>query len=77
MDLWIRSQKKGLYNLNIILPPFEDGSLWGKIDGECVLLGIYKTKEKVLEVLDDITKHIEYLHQPNIKFKYIYNMPEE
>ena len=58
MDLWISSQSNGLYKLKIILPPFEDGSLWGKIEGECILLGQYKSKERALKVLDEIQERI-------------------
>ena len=90
MDLWIwiRSQDNGLYELKIILPPFEDGSLWGKIEGECVLLGQYHSKERAIEVLDEIQNNIECFcilkhtdnsfNEKNEYFScHVYEMPKE
>lgn len=83
MDLWIRSQEKRLVQIVDFLEPreSEEGEiyhLWGFSSvGSFIKLGAYKTKERAFEVLNEITKHIDYLHQPNLHFKYIYKMPEE
>lgn len=59
MELWIRSQDKenlskaehlGVYNEKIYVNGYED-------NGYCI--GIYKTKERALEVLDEIQKLLE------------------
>lgn len=55
MELWIRSQEKTrLIKVNNILAySFDDGSCGIQINGEC-FVGEYKTKERALEVLDEI-----------------------
>ena len=64
MDLWIRSQNKEklckIENIKYIdtSDDFEDDThpLWNDNNG---ILGIYKTKERALEVLDEITNLIK------------------
>lgn len=75
MELWIRSQDKedfikvehlGVYNEKIYANGYED-------NGYCI--GIYKTKERALEVLDEIQK---YILLPNTDDSaYVYEMPKE
>ena len=62
MNLWIRSQKKRLIEIVDILEAILDN--WENRKGYClygynsaqifVLLGMYKTEKRALEVLDDI-----------------------
>jgi hypothetical protein len=63
MELWVRSQnKQSLLKANaIIINSFEDLiAIHGYIDSDTHLwLGTYKTKERALEVLDEIQKFIE------------------
>lgn len=86
MDLWVRSQDKisivkinnqiGLkYNDNktIIanyIPDFSD-----KYDGSYDILGTYETKERALEVLDEIEDLMRSLNSSDLKI-IIYEMPE-
>lgn len=65
MELWIRSQdKKKLYNVrNLELDNLETGICYESRDN-FVLLGKYKSKERALEVLDEI----QNLLQPKIKY---------
>lgn len=62
MELWIRSQnKKKLYNVkNLELDNLETGICYESRDN-FVLLGKYKSKERALEVLDEIQKKIKTL----------------
>ena len=99
MELWIRSQDKEILikvnNLSLIcsnkdetceiINSFEDHQCWE--------LGIYKTKERALEVLDDIQNFMTIeIHEDNITYEQgdlilkekivnnlckIYRMPQE
>lgn len=75
MDLWIRSQDYGLYKIVGFKPPLccDDTKLDEKyaIIGICyeyrmLELGIYKTKERALEVLDEIQKYLRYSKNADI-----------
>lgn len=96
MELWIRSQdKEKLIKCNdiAISTDSEDGKTIGyKIVGyfdkntEYEDLGIYETKERALEVLDEIQNKINLINlghdfgSPMIDLKnttYIYQMPKE
>lgn len=61
MDLWVRSQNKyrllKVESLQIIYNQ-EDNELPYYINSSYELLGSYKSKERALEVLDDIQKFI-------------------
>lgn len=78
MNLWVRSQDKRILQKvdNIFLDAnFEDKRI-STYDGDNVELGTYKTKERALEVLDEIQEYINF----NIKLKLetcIYEMPED
>ena len=86
MDLWVRSQDYGLYEIVGFKPPVccNEKELQSKyaIIGICyeygtLELGKYKTKERALEVLDEIQNLIgedEYMHISQTK---IYEMPKE
>lgn len=81
MNLWVRSQDKGslvcVKNIFII-------ELSGKyhffIDGDYNSnLGSYKTKERALEVLDEI-QLMDFSNNKNVKltsYGYVYEMPKE
>ena len=59
MDLWIRSQnKEKLCKIENIkyMDSSDDFALWNDNNG---ILGIYKTKQRALEVLDEITNLIK------------------
>lgn len=89
MNLWIRTQdKKTLMLVNTIcLAEDEVGTIIGcGIDIRVKLsIGKYKTKERALEVLDEIQEHLDYLNIENINrvdekgFRVctIYEMPKE
>lgn len=56
MELWIRSQNKEfLHNISFVYLSQEINDN-GTIDicGNCITLGTYKSKERALEVLDEI-----------------------
>ena len=86
MNLWIRSQNKEILilaeHLDIYDASVEDEELF-VIEESGTDLGSYKTKERALEVLDEIQSLlIEYVnlneHQINNKFTTrVYEMPKE
>lgn len=59
MELWIRSQSKEMLvkveSITLIEGVKSD---WYLGDGGCIL-GIYKSKERAMQVLDEIQQHIE------------------
>ena len=75
--IWIRSQDREMLikvsEFNIKQQRFDDmrkHEIWfGKS-----FLGVYATKERCLEVLDEIEKAIE---ESNIKGRQVYQMPKE
>ena len=87
MELWIRSQdKKKLYNVkNLELDNLETGICYESRDN-FVLLGKYKSKERALEVLDEIQNKFkiictsstggEYMLAKNL-IPIVYEMPKE
>lgn len=78
MKLWIRSQDKmKLIPINdeLYIPNSRTGEDFGIFYRE-TMLGYYKTKERTLEVLDEIHNYMNF----DIKLKLgtcIYEMPEE
>lgn len=81
MELWIRNQTKTkLVKINNLeIKQFEEGYGIGQwLDTDSFYgLGIYKSKERALEVLDEIQNILtkRYLGYPN--YEGIYEMPEE
>ena len=76
MDLWIRSQDKGtlLKADNVNVYQYDEsaglGNDWHIFAGEHEI-GIYKTKERALKVLDaiqNILQPIIYTHEPEINY---------
>lgn len=90
MDLWIRSQdREKITKVNSVnISEFQDSiTICGSIDGiNLFSLASYKTKERALEVLDEIQKKINMINlghdfgSPMIDLNnptYIYKMPKE
>ena len=75
MNLWIRSQDgKKLIKVNELkMETVKGGNTF--IYSNATDLGTYKTKERALEVLDEIQR---YILLPNIdNSAYVYEMPKE
>ena len=86
MKLWVRSQDKRILQKvdNIFINANYDNKRICTYDGaESVELGTYKSKERALEILDEIHEHIEkhgktYLQENGLKYYgNVYEMPEE
>ena len=90
MNLWIRSQdREKITKVNSVnISEFQDSiTICGSIDGiNLFSLASYKTKERALEVLDEIQKKINMINlghdfgSPMIDLNnptYIYKMPKE
>ena len=89
MELWIRSQDKRILQQvnNLYLNAnYDNKRISAYVDDFATNLGEYKTKERALEVLDEIQKKINLINlghdfgSPMIDLKnptYIYEMPEE
>ena len=89
MDLWIRSQdKEDLVNSPLRVyydKNYEEvHQLKANTYDETICLGTYKTKERALEVLDEIQKldinnnsNVEVVWYFSTLIKITYNMPEE
>lgn len=76
MELWVRSQDKRILQKvdNIFLDANYENKRISTYDGDNVELGTYKTKERAIEVLDEIQN---YILLPNIdNSAYVYRMPE-
>lgn len=85
MELWIRSQDKTFLRKVNIIGIVEGRDFWGIEDNFRVSFGKYKTKERALEILDEIQNKINLINlghdfgSPMIDLKnptYIYQMPE-
>ena len=91
MKLWIRSQNKeklvkvndlSLYDSNILKndfvlndePNYSDIRI---IANDNYNLGSYKSKERALEVLDEIQCHLVNINDSRDSYFYVYEMPEE
>ena len=88
MDLWIRSQDKGLHQIIGINEPHIQSDcvvLIGYNQYKHIELGVYSTKERALEVLDEIQSIIDsgdnsyYSKEDDayITFYGAYKMPKE
>ena len=89
MELWIRSQDKGVLtkanNLIVLSNNIDDTSFSIKNyeQDDSTNLGIYKTKERALEILDEIQeldtnkKNIIVSHHFDKITKITYEMPKE
>ena len=86
MSIWVRSQDKEFLmkvdniNLGIRVDTKEPNRLFTFVDGVTTsfILGKYKSKERALEVLDEIQKLLIALPRTEIPFNdIVYQMPEE
>lgn len=90
MNLWIRSQNgENLMNnpLRIYYGKYyEEHRIYANTYDECISMGKYTTRERALEVLDEIEKKINLINlgndfgSPMIDLEnpaYIYRMPKE
>ena len=85
MDLWIRSQdKEKMLIVKEVFYVLQDNSIVCHLDGIPNILGKYETKERALEVLDEIQKKlmdfkVEF-NDSGVTYKdvsvLIYEMPE-
>ena len=78
MELWIRSQDKTtLINTRRIDVDDNNIIVWdeGRYASE-IYLGIYKTKERALEVLDEIQDLLQNAYVGNVN-RIVYQMPEK
>lgn len=84
MELWVRSQdKERLIKVSNVQYTYRKGDLYSDVRGKhCIgtyydnleILGEYATKERVLEVLNEIQNYILLPNTDNSA--YVYNMPE-
>ena len=77
MELWVRSQDKRILQKvdNIFLDANYEDKRISTYDGDNVELGTYKTKERAIEVLDEIQNFMrDYAY---VKPTLIYNMPKD
>lgn len=91
MNLWVRSQDERILMKvdNIFLDANYDNKRISTYDGDNTELGTYKTKERALEVLDEIHKYIEKqgtnellvnengIINGSIHYGNVYKMPEK
>lgn len=77
MELWVRSQDKRILQKvdNIFLDANYENKRISTYDGESIELGTYKTKERAIEVLNEIQNYILLPNTDNSA--YIYEMPKE
>lgn len=81
MELWIRSQNKDrIVKPNaVMVASFQElVSIHCYIDKDTnVWLGNYSTKERALEVLDEIQCHLVNINDVRDRYFYVYEMPKE
>lgn len=78
MNLWVRSQDKRILQKvdNIFLDANYENKRISTYDGDNVELGTYKTKERALEVLDEIQDLLQNAYIGNSN-RIVYEMPKE
>ena len=80
MELWIRSQDKTtLKQVNVIdiYTPAESSCVNYTITSEGWELGQYKTRQRTLEILDEIQYELSKRHLNYPNYEGIYEMPKE
>ena len=77
MDLWVRSQDKERLTKaqDLRIYHAKNENVW--VIEDCYDLGQYKTKERVLEVLDEIQRCLVVINDKNDNLFYVYDMPKE
>lgn len=77
MELWIRSQdKECLMKVDRVDYDLSSGVHQIKVNGYQTLVGKYKSKERALEVLDEISDLMRSIQYSELK-TFIYEMPEQ
>ena len=75
MNLWVRSQdKECLIPIKNPICVYDNKIVYKESASYIITIGTYKTKEKALEVLDEIQNYI--LLPNNDNSAYVYQMPE-
>ena len=87
MNLWIRSQdKERLIKVSNVQYTYRKGDLYSDVRGKhyigtyydnLEILGEYTTKERALEVLNEIQEKIRMIQNPKDAYYCVYEMPEE
>lgn len=86
MELWIRSQEGNvLMPIHSKLELLYDAPKHVLIISDETILGAYDSRERVLEVLDDVQRKLDYIYELNlrpralttIEHKIVYEMPKE
>lgn len=77
MNLWVRSQDKRILQKvdNIFLDANYENKRISTYDGESIELGTYKTKERAIEVLDEIQDLLQNAYAGGSN-RVVYQMPE-
>lgn len=75
MELWVRSQDKTFLRKVNTIGIVEGKDFWSIDENLTVSFGKYKTKERALEVLDEIQNYILLPNTDNSA--YVYKMPEK
>ena len=76
MELWIRSADKEIL-LKVNELEIEENMIIAFDDCKHQCLGTYKTKERALEVLDEIQCHLVNINDIRDRYFYVYEMPKE
>ena len=77
MKLWIRSQSRhNLMKANDIVAQ-DNEILVYKESEQSTIVGKYVTKERALEVLDEIQCHLVNINDSRDSYFYVYEMPKE
>ena len=89
MELWVRGQEKSLLKKvsEVLYEEMDEHSIVTFQGDDVMLLGIYKTKERCLEIIDEIQKLLIHNGSDNDKFAQmlsgiknefvVYEMPQE
>lgn len=75
MELWIRSQDRTFLRKVNTIGIVEGRDFWSIDENLTVSFGKYKTKERAIEILDEI--EIEIQNYVGTKNEIVYQMPEE
>lgn len=75
MELWVRSQDKTFLRKVNTIGIVEGKDFWSIDENLTVSFGKYKTKERAIEVLDEIQNYILLPNTDNSA--YVYKMPEK
>ena len=77
MELWIRSQDKTFLRKVNTIGIIEGSDFWFISENLITDFGKYKSKERALEVLDEIQNRLITLSDSMNRHLYVYEMPKE